>query len=126
MNIEEMNQVMKWLHEGTLQYKIGQSNWIDFSENSPSIWYPKDDFKIYRRKPTPTLRPWRPEEVPVGALIRNKQRNAEHNRYLIIAVYGDYIAAGQGMYEHLNALFNNSEHSRDHGKTWLPCGVPVE
>jgi hypothetical protein len=80
----------------------------------------------YRIKPTPTLRPWRAEEVPVGALIRNKQRDSEQNRYLIIAVNGDYVAAGRGMYEHLNVLFNNSEHSLDHGKTWLPCGVVTD
>ena len=88
--------------------------------------YSPDEFE-YRIKPAaPTLRPWRPEEVPVGALIRNKNRDSEQNRYLIIAVNGDYVAAGRRMYEHLNVLFNNSEHSLDHGKTWLPCGVVAE
>lgn len=96
----------------------GDFRWEDTDFIDPAI--PADRYRI---KPTPTLRPWRPEEVPVGALVRNKQRDSEHNRYLIIAVNGDYVAAGRGMYEHLNILFNNSEHSLDHGKTWLPCGV---
>jgi hypothetical protein len=76
-----------------------------------------------RIKPEPKLRPWKPEEVPVGALIRAKLRDSEHNRYLLSGVNGYHVIAGRGMYESVEEVFNSHEHSLDHGKTWQPCGV---
>lgn len=59
----------------------------------------------------PKLRPWEPEEVPLGAWMRHKQ---SLRRYLIIS---------DGLEEGHADWLSNYEHSIDGGKTWLPCGV---
>lgn len=79
---------------------------------------------IYRIKPpTPTLRPWKPEEVPVGALARPIQRAYEHTRFMITGVSEHNISLACGNAYELTEFSQQHEHSLDHGKTWLPCGV---
>lgn len=79
----------------------------------------------FRLAPEPhakRYRPWTPEEVPVGALIRAKGLLW---RGLILGVNA------QGQIEHFvgrtdcGYAMNNHLHSIDNGKTWLPCGVEV-
>lgn len=69
----------------------------------------------YRIKPTPTLRPWTADEVPLGGQIRSKA-NTEY-RMLIDRT------ANHGLRE---GWLKSHEHSTDGGKTWLPCGVVEE
>ena len=69
----------------------------------------------YRIKPTPTLRPWTADEVPLGGQIRSKA-NTEY-RMLIDRT------ANHGLRE---GWLKSHEHSLDGGKTWLPCGVVEE
>jgi len=69
----------------------------------------------YRIKPTPTLRPWTADEVPLGAWIREKQ-DVSH-RWLI-------IDTGDGLWR--QTWFEDHEHSTDKGVTWHPCGVMEE
>ena len=88
---------------------------------------PKWEFATcrYRIAPKPKekkLRPWKPEEVPVGALMRIKGH--EYFAAIIEAnttkvCYGRY---GDITYDRLDEC----EHSNDGGKTWKPCGVEVE
>lgn len=77
----------------------------------------------YRVADEPKLRPWKPEEVPVGAVI--KENNNKSYRWLIIFVGTYSVAMGAGhenmSLEHL--VGPNWLYSLDHGKTWLPCGV---
>jgi len=69
----------------------------------------------------PRLRPWRPEEVPVGALARNKTGEA---RYLIVAAGPMGIGVGVGgVWVDFESTLDSREHSTDGGKTWKPCGV---
>lgn len=74
----------------------------------------------------PKLRPWRPEEVPVGALIRSGR--LPNGRAIITYVDGNQIVdstpngIGRNQYSTGLAL-RKFEHSIDGGKTWLPCGV---
>lgn len=81
----------------------------------------------YRIKPEPKLRPWKPEEVPVGAVVRCGQ-----NRWLITACWqGKPFLNGCDAHDDerapsLQTLTQGYEHSPDHGKTWLPCGVMEE
>jgi len=113
----------------TIQYKGARPGFI------PNCWV--DDVSgeidlenttfVYRIKPTPTLRPWKPEEVPVGALIRSTNKLV----YLIVArsLYEfdntkcirivEDVGARSYSCEHVK----NWEHSLDQAKTWLPCGV---
>ncbi len=70
---------------------------------------------IYRIKPTPVLRPWAADEVPLGAWLRDKSDKA--GRRLLICAYEE---------EHRIHWLINHEHSTDGGKTWHPCGVMEE
>jgi len=79
----------------------------------------------YRIKPEPKLRPWKPEEVPVGALVRQKSIGPNVWRRVILLVTEESIALvhrTQIMLYLLNEL-TDFEHSLDGGKIWLPCGV---
>lgn len=82
------------------------------------------DVKEERAKKQPTLRPWKPEEVPVGAVVKHGS-----NRWLITAVWnGKPFLNGCDQHDDersasLQTLTNGYEHSLDLGKTWLPCGV---
>ena len=92
-------------------------------------WLPVDECEFihepssYRIKPEPKPRPWRPEEVPVGALARTK---GSDQRFII---HGVNVSSGErqvfiGLTTFsLDHCFHHEEHSLDHGKTWLPCGV---
>ncbi len=90
-----------------------------------ATWIPKDDpyfypDLIYRRKPTPTIRPWKPEEVPLGAWVRSKSGGSFVG--MIIAYDDHSVNCGTYWSSYLKMRTDN-EHSIDNGKTWLPCGV---
>ena len=69
----------------------------------------------YRIKTTATLRPWTADEVPLGAWMRKKQ-DVTH-RWVV-------IDTGNELWR--QAWFEDSEHSIDFGRKWLPCGVMEE
>ena len=84
----------------------------------------------YRLKTEPKLRPWTPNEVPVGALIRCK---GTVGSILILAATENHtiIVPSLSTGGHVNAEWPNSsvlnnEYSTDQGKTWQPCGVLVD
>lgn len=85
----------------------------------------------FKVKPEPELRPWRPEEVPVGALIRWKSEVREQftgsqgfDICIIQGISGYRLLTGIPFCNFtFNTVLKNHEHSLDHGKTWLPCGV---
>lgn len=101
-------------------------NWVTLSElnfTGPS--------SQYRIKQSPSLRPWKPKEVPVGALMKRiNEQLPNFNRWMIGGV------DNQMLYLALPYLENNGQsfetavkdwvHSTDQGKTWLPCGVPIQ
>ena len=69
----------------------------------------------YRIKPTPVLRPWTTDEVPLGAWVLEKANR--ERRWLITDVHDQ---------EFRSDLLKLYEHSTDGGKNWLPCGVVEE
>ena len=73
-------------------------------------WHTND----YRIKPTATLRPWTPDEVPLGAWTRLKNLNMTRSVIVSVSAFN------------LGIAFKEYEHSTDGGKTWLPCGVMEE
>ena len=81
------------------------------TENPQWRW---KDFS-YRIKPTPVLRPWTADEVPLGAWGRNPQY--PKTRWLIDRTSSE---------ENRKDWCEKYEHSTDGGKTWLPCGVVEE
>lgn len=113
MNIEETKEAIKVMQayvdgkEVEAQRPIAGSCWIRASE-------PRWDWfnYIYRIKPTTVLRPWTPDEVPLGAWMRCK--HSPQDRTLIHWVSSQ---CDREMW------LDKNEHSTDGGKTWLPCGV---
>ena len=69
----------------------------------------------YRIKPTPVLRPWTADEVPLGAWMRSK-----HNPQDRMLIHWVNSQADRELW------LGKNEHSTDGGKTWLPCGVVEE
>ena len=70
----------------------------------------------YRIKPTPVLRPWTADEVPLGAQARFKLKPSE--RFLITQ---SNLSLNLKQW-----LLGEYEHSTDGGVTWKPCGVVEE
>ena len=97
----------------------GIPNWTDFDGEFPDFGNVNWQWRV---KPTPTLRPWKPEEVPVGASVRNK---STRSRYLITDwnCAAPFVIKVSGIDYTFKVMLDNYEHSLDHGKTWLPCGV---
>jgi len=102
-----------------------------FDEPVEPKWNPEYEYRI---KPEPKYRPWTAEEVPVGALLH---RLFEPNKITVIlgTTSDKVILSGPAPAGSLfiNDLFtyhgghngDRVEHSLDHGKTWLPCGVLI-
>jgi hypothetical protein len=107
-----------------------QRRYIDRDANPPDCYAWNDADAIctdipvdrWRIKPEPNLRPWKPEEVPVGAMVRNI---GTRSRYLITewcCARPSEIVISCCVYS-FETMLRSYEHSLDHGKTWLPCGV---
>ena len=78
----------------------------------------------YYIAPEPKLRPWKSEEVPLGAWVSYKKPTTRTGKWLISGV-GDSGEIGvSGWFSYTNEyLLDQYEHSTDGGKTWHPCGV---
>lgn len=83
----------------------------------------------YRIKPEPQLREWKPEEVPVGKMIRNL--HWVHGSWGPSAILSSSPRGIQFLDQTkdktptlfpLDWVRDNCKWSED-GKTWLPCGV---
>lgn len=115
MNIEQTKEAIKLMQafvdgkEVELRYN---GKWA--SNDSPSWNW---SGCIYRIKPTPVLRSWTADEVPLGAWMRVKDSPHTGRRILICGTY-DILTR--------STWLSTSEHSTDGGKTWLPCGVVEE
>lgn len=130
MTTKELRQVLDWNDEGVLQWKNSAGVWIDVqigkaisNSEEPFFVTSNELFSYYRRKPTPKLRPWKPEEVPMPCVLRNKTTGI---KYTVLSVIdrGLYtINNGKVVITYFCDLVSNTEHSLDNGKTWLPCGV---
>jgi hypothetical protein len=113
MNIEQTKEairVMQAFVDGKEVQSMYDGKWA-------SVTVPRwnwDDTQ-YRIKPTPVLRPWTADEVPIGGQIRSK--HSRDYRFLI-----DRTANAEVREDWLKGY----EHSTDGGKTWHPCGVMEE
>jgi hypothetical protein len=119
-NAKDYLPLVKALAEGkTIQLKIPCTE----------VWSNEENLEFsmpascYRIKPESKLRPWKPEEVPVGALLRHK---GYPSVVMIIGQSsGDIICWVHDEVGRMAAkeCLDIEEHSLDGGKTWLPCGV---
>jgi hypothetical protein len=115
MNIEETKEAIKvmqsYVDGKTLEYKRHDGVWM---LTTLPCW--NWNSIEYRIKPTPVLRPWTADEVPLGAWMRSK--SVQYDRWIIVHL--QYSSRNR------EEWLNNYEHSTDGGKTWLPCGVVEE
>lgn len=83
------------------------------------------DPEYYRIRPEPHLRSWKPEEVPVGALIGYIHDKEKLSRGLITHTNGSMVWTTFEVLipKETAYLLEKFEHSTDGGRTWLPCGV---
>lgn len=68
----------------------------------------------------PKLRPWKLEEVPLGAWMREKTHGLPS---LIVAIRSTSVTRGHGDTVALDYALSHYEYSMDEGSTWKPCGV---
>ena len=87
-------------------------------------WNWGNDTKMYHIKPTPVLRPWTSDEVPLGAVLRYKG-NDQSIRMLIVCNQQNGLCGYDTDFPY-DYLRDEMEHSTDGGKTWHPCGVMEE
>lgn len=103
-----------------IQMKCG-NDWIDKGSDLLFDCPPH----TYRIKPAePKYRPWKPEEVPVGALVRKTMYPNIH-KVILESLQDKVFIINCGNLTHLSLQEGNEqwEYSIDQGKTWLPCGV---
>jgi hypothetical protein len=108
-----------------VEYNLdGKSHWVRLISSSFG-----EGASAYRIKPEPKLRPWRPEEVPVGAVFRYKN-NPDAGRWQIVAMARgeEAFLCGGARYSEdggilLSMAFDQGEFSTDFGRTWSPCGI---
>lgn len=98
---------------------VGNGPWVDviYTDFSPSC--------EYRVKPELKLRPWKPEEVPIGCAIRRKD-TPEEWCMATACVHGTVKMGIIGEYFDFSDCHIHCEHSTNNGKTWHPCGVMEE
>lgn len=80
----------------------------------------------YRIKPEPTWRPWKADEIPVGAVVRDKF--AHDTRSLLTGTWfngAEYIPQGQGLSHPVTVFLDKCEWKWPHEPetAWRPCGV---
>jgi hypothetical protein len=113
MNIEETKEAIKVMQAFVDGKEV--EHW--YYEMWVKIHVPRWDWgnTEYRIKPTPVLRPWTADEVPLGMQARS--REYPKTRWLIDRTSSE---------ENRKDWCEKYEHSTDGGKTWLPCGVMEE
>jgi hypothetical protein len=117
---KELLPIIQAYAEGKDVQVFDGCQWHDLSKPSPAF-----EGLEYRIKPEPKLRPWKPEEVPVGALIRHKA-TWSGIRMMIVCAWNNGIKAhdsGDGIQLSFGGALESYEHSTDGGKTYLPCGI---
>ena len=131
MNIEETKEAIRVMQAFVDGKDVEQKNNHHLTNALP-LWNPApspawnwgDDIKKYRTKPTPVLRPWTANEVPLGAWLRYKN-NYKSVKVLIVSTQEKGLC-GYNTDFPFSYLLSHMEHSIDGGKTWLPCGVMEE
>lgn len=128
--LDNINILQAFADGSIIQWRYaGDTDWCDCTDGPD----PQNDFKaIYRIKPESQYRPWKPEEVPVGAIVKsNGKLSCNYFCYVItgvsnaVDIYVFIGALSESSRYSPEACLVNYVHSTDNGKTWQPCGVLV-
>jgi hypothetical protein len=116
---ERLPIIQAYVDGKTVEYKHRFGEWITTGKEGFSF----DGEGEYRIKPEPKLRPWKPEEVPVGGVIRRK---SDGSRMLIINVFQSGVHVGDSTTPvGFDSLLKNFERFAGFGEC-QPCGVQEE
>lgn len=118
--------IIKAFGEGkTIQLNYNTLENPDWQDtNLPNFnFFPNFFPNSYRIKPEPKLRPWKPEEVPVGCLLLFK-----HTPPTVLLSCDDgcvtyAVSKRLEKYTLLDLFRLDVKYSTNGGKTWYPCGV---
>ena len=108
--IEAIRIMQAYVDGKEVEFKWGLMDWN--STDKPEWNWSGYDYRI---KPTPVLRPWTADEVPLGAWMRFKRNPQDRVLLGWVSVQSDR-----------DLWLDEREYSIDGGKTWLPCGVVEE
>ena len=108
--IEAIRVMQAYVDGKEVEYPISNGNWE--TAMTPSWNWLYTHFRI---KPTPVLRPWTADEVPLGAWMRFKKVIDDRS-----------VLAWTSTQRDRDMWLEEREHSTDNGATWLPCGVVEE
>lgn len=117
------------------RYPVAVAGFVSGTNNGETItkhtyngnfYYDGNDSKL-DLVPQPTLKQWRawkPEEVPLGAMIR-RPASMTNWRGIIKGVWNNcvYVGGTQEFMIDQMLVIPSLEHSTDSGKSWHPCGV---
>ena len=132
-NAKDFLPLVQALADGkTIQINVGTETFPEWIATSKyGFGKPLSHYRIKPEPKPPKWREWKPEEVPVGAQLRQKGRDGA-SRVLILGVMetivdegGDVLTfcLGELGYMSREQCLKQDEHSTDGGKTWHPCGV---
>lgn len=93
--------------------------WYDLNKNA----YFNFDSEYYRIKPESSYRPWKQEEVPIGAIIKFK----DGSKSMILGTTSNEILfisnSNSVQFYTLFSLLADAMYSLDNSKTWNICGI---
>ncbi len=121
-----------WEDGKTVQFRrVGMGkDWHDYEDRERPIFLAQEyEWRIKPEPPQPKFRAWKPEEVPVGAVIR--PRNERGHSWIIsgYSINNGTIAIGQASERTVNEfLTRDYEYKWPHedDTKWRPCGVEVK
>lgn len=116
----ESGAVQAWIDGKNIQYRLlDKIKWENAHLHYPEFY---SDGIVWRPAPEPKLRPWRPDEVPVGAITKAHGDESSARMIVGYSEQGIFLAQDTGAYP-FGDLLRFRKHSTDGGKTWHPCGV---
>jgi hypothetical protein len=115
---ERLPIIQAWIDGKTVQVSDSNRNWVNVDCTDAAF-----NGEYYRIKPELKLRPLKPEEVPVGGVIRRK---SDGSRMLIINVFQGGVHVGDSTTPvGFDSLLKNFERFAGFGEC-QPCGVQEE
>jgi hypothetical protein len=76
-----------------------------------------------QNKTTIYMRPWKINEVPIGAWVRRIKTKGADGIDSIVSCGASHIRLGSGNNFTYKEILEFGEYSEDKGKTWNPCGI---
>lgn len=114
--------VQAWIDGKRIQFRReGKGSWDEFEGYSKHPAFAEVAIH-WSPAPTPCLRPWKPVDVPVGAITKAHGDELSASMIVGYSEQGVFLAQDNGAYP-FGDLLRFRKHSLDGGKTWAPCGV---